>query len=195
MDKGGTVIGIAVYPQLSELLRRKNLSVAELERQIEQRFGLSVNVKTLYRFTSPEPVQRADLEIAGAVAAVLGVSLDDLFHVQATPVNEHGDETSALDPVESRRLADLFDRQSCGLLSAAEQRELETRVDEYGRRLHDVRMREYAEQRGVSVEEARGEMELDLDRSIAWRQDFEADPARRARVQEAHERQRQAATR
>jgi hypothetical protein len=29
--------------------------VAELERQIEQRFGLSVNVKTLYRFTSPSP--------------------------------------------------------------------------------------------------------------------------------------------
>jgi len=188
-------MSITVYPRLSQLLRSKNLSVAELERQIEQRFGLSVNVKTLYRFTSPEPVQRADLEIAGAVAAVLEVSLDDLFHVQATPLHEQREETGALDPIQSRRLADLFDRQSRGVVLAAEQRELEVLVEEYGRRLHDVRVREYAEQRDVSVEEAHGKMAADLDQSIAWWQEFEADPARRVIVQEAHKRQRQAAKR
>jgi transcriptional regulator with XRE-family HTH domain len=187
-------MSIAVYPRLSELLRNKNLSVAELERRIERRFGLTVNVKTLYRFTSPEPVQRADLEIAGAVAAVLGVTLDDLFDVQATPVDDHREETSVLDPAESRLLAELFDEQSRGVLSADVQRELEALVKEYGRRLHEMRVREYAKQRGVSVEEARSKMAADLDQSIAWWQEFEADPAHRAAIRE-EERHRQATKR
>jgi uncharacterized protein len=187
-------MSIAVYPRLSELLRTKNLSVAELERQVEQRFGLSVNLKTLYRFTSSEPVQRADLEIAGAVAAVLGVGLGDLFDIQATPVDKHREETSVLDPAESRRLADLFDRHSRGVLSADEQRELEALVDEYGRRLHEMRVREYAKQRNISVEEARSEMAANLDQSITWWQEFEADLASRpAAVQEAKEREMQRA--
>lgn len=161
-------MSIAVYPRLSELLRTRNLSVAELERQIEQRFGLSVNLKTLYRFTSHEPVHRADLEIAGAVAAVLGVGLGDLFDVRAIPVDDHLEETSVFIPAESRRLAGLFDQQSRGVLSTDEQRELEALMAEYGRRLHDMRVQEYAKQRDISVEEASSEMAADLDRSIAW---------------------------
>ena len=188
-------MSIAVYPRLNQLLRDKQLSVAELERRIEQRFGFSVNVKTLYRFTSSERVQRADLEIAGAVASVLGVGLGDLFDVQATPVDEHGEETSVLDSAESRRLADLFDRQSRGILSPGEQRELEDLVGEYGRCLHEVRVREYARQRDISLEEAGSDMAQDLDRSIAWWQGFEADPARRDAIHEARERQRQATRR
>ena len=84
-------MAVAVYPRLSELLRARNLSVAELERQIKRRFGLSVDPKTLYRLTYAEPVQRADLEIAGAAAAVLGVGLDDLFEVRVdgNTVREH----------------------------------------------------------------------------------------------------------
>ena len=66
-------MGVAVYPRLSELLRANQLTVAELERQIEQRFGLEVDPKTLYRLSHTDPVQRADLQIAGAAAAILGV--------------------------------------------------------------------------------------------------------------------------
>ena len=188
-------MAIAVYPRLSELLRDKQLSVAELERLIEQRFGLSVNLKTLYRFTSSEPVQRADLEIAGAVAAVLGVGLGDLFDVRATPVDEDAREASVLDSAESRRLADLFDRQSRGILPAHEQGELEDLVGEYSRRLHEVRIREYARQRDISVEQARSEMQRDLDQSVAWWQEFQADPAGRTAVRKAEEHHRQATQR
>jgi Cro/C1-type HTH DNA-binding domain len=181
-------MSIAVYPRLSELLRDKQLSVAELERLIKQRFGLTVNPKTLYRFTSSDPVQRADLEIAGAVAAVLGVSLSDLFDIQATPVSQDSEEESVLDSAESRRLAGLFDRQSRGVLQGYEQRELEDLVREYGRRLHEVRVREYAQQRGISLEEAGSEMDRILDQSIAWWQTPEAEIARRDAVQEAKDR-------
>src|SRR4051794_35567077 len=40
-------MSVAVYPRLNQLLRAKNLTVAELERQIKQRFGVAVDPKTL----------------------------------------------------------------------------------------------------------------------------------------------------
>src|SRR5919201_1028566 len=148
-------MGVVVYPQLGTLLHAHGLSVAELERRIEQRFGLREDPKTLYRLASAEPVQRADLEIAGAAAAVLGVELGELFDVHAVPVDDR--EGIELDPVQSRRLADLFDRQAAGALSAQEQAQLELLVGEYSRRLHERRIRELARQRGISVEQARRE--------------------------------------
>lgn len=175
-------MAVEVYPRLHELLRARNLSVAELERQIEQRFGLSVDPKTLYRLTYAEPVQRADLEIAGAAAAVLGVGLDDLFEVRATPVDEGEKARSDLGPQESRRLAELFDRQARGDLSTAEQAELEALVAEYGRRLHERRIRELAERRGIPIERARREAAAQLEEALAWWRVFEADPERRRRV-------------
>jgi hypothetical protein len=173
-------LSVAVYPRLNELLRLHELTVAELERRIARRFGLSVDPKTLYRLASTEPVQRADLEIAGAVAAVLGVGLDDLFDVHAVPVA--GEEAAAgdLDPGQSRRLAELFDRQAHGTLADSERQELEALVAEYGRRLHERSLHELAQRRGVSVEEARREAESQLEDALAWWRAFEADPRRRA---------------
>jgi hypothetical protein len=170
---------VAVYPRLNHLLHTMNMSVAELERLIERRFGRSVNVKTLYRLTSTRPVQRADLEIAGAVATVLGVTLDDLFEIRTDSTVER-DETTVLDPAESRRLAQLFDRQSHGALGEAERSEIERLVAEYARRLHEVRIREIAQQEGISVESARRAVAADFDEALAWWREFEADPKRRA---------------
>jgi hypothetical protein len=148
-------VGIAVYPRLSELLRAKDLTVAELGRQIEQRFGLSVDPKTLYRLTHVDAVQQSDLEIAGAVAAVLEIDLGDLFDVRALPVNVGGQGTEAeLGPEQSRRLAELFDRHARDSLTAAERQELEGLVSDNGRRLHEQRLREIAEQRSIGVERA-----------------------------------------
>jgi transcriptional regulator with XRE-family HTH domain len=175
-------MAVAVYPRLDELLRARKLSVAELERQIERRFGLAVDPKTLYRLTSAEPVQRADLEIAGAAAAVLGVGLDDLFEVRATPIDEAEVARTDLSPDESRRLAELFDRQARGALSTAEQAELEALVADYGRRLHERRLRELAERRGVPVEQARREVAAHLDEALAWWQAFATDPEGRRLV-------------
>ncbi len=36
-------MGVAVYPRLGELLRESDLTVADLERQIERFFGLHVD--------------------------------------------------------------------------------------------------------------------------------------------------------
>lgn len=184
---------MAVYPRLDELLRTNDLSVAELERRIEQRFGLSVDPKTLYRLASAEPVRRADLEIVGAVAALLGVGLGDLFDVHAVPVEEH-DESEAIDlsVAESQRLSALFDRQAQGKLSKGERQELETLVSEYGRRLHERRLVEIAAQRGISVEEARREVGHEFEQAQSWWHDFEANPARRAAIAtQARRRRRQ----
>jgi hypothetical protein len=154
--------------------------VAELEREIKRRFGLSVDVKTLYRLASSGPVQRADLGIAAAAAAVLGVGLGELFDVQAVPIEDGAD---ALDPEfrpeQSRRLAALFDFQSQRELTMAEQEELDALVSDYGQRLHERRLREIAVGRGISVEEARGEAAADLNQAVRWWQSFETDPSRR----------------
>jgi transposase len=175
-------MAVAVYPRLNELLRARILSVAELERQIKQRFGLLVDPKTLYRLTHAEPVQRADLDIAGAAAAVLGVGLDDLVDVRTTPVDEDEEARTDLGPEESQRLAELFDRQARGALSTAEQEELEALVAEYGRRLHERRVRDLAEQRGIPVEQARREATAQLDEALAWWRAFESDAERRRAI-------------
>ena len=71
-------MSVVVYPRLAELLKERNLTVAELERQIKERFGLAVNPKTLYRLTQAAPVQRAEQEIAqGEGKEHVGVEDDD----------------------------------------------------------------------------------------------------------------------
>jgi hypothetical protein len=170
-------MSVEVYLRLSELLREKNLCVAELERQIEQRFRLSVDPKTLYRLTYDEPIQRADLQIVGAADAEHGVGLGDLFHVEAFPVDTSDEaQIRDLDPMKSQRLANLFTRQACGSLLDAEQTELESLMAEYGRQLHERRLREIAQQRGISVGQARDEATTQFDDARAWWRDFEACP-------------------
>lgn len=81
-----SAVGVAVYPRLGELLRASNLTVAELERQIEEQYGLAVDPEALHQLADGDPVQRADLEVAGAAAMILGVGLDELFTVEAAPI-------------------------------------------------------------------------------------------------------------
>lgn len=106
-------MGVAVYPRLDELLRSGHLTVAELARRIEKRFGLRVDPKTLYRLASMEAIQRPDLVVAGAAAAVPGVGLGDLFDVRVTPVEDDGVlDAQALATHESQGLVELLDLQS-----------------------------------------------------------------------------------
>lgn len=113
-----------------------------------------MNAKTLYRLTRPEPIQRADLEVALATAAILGVALDDLFTLRALP--DDGDAAApVLDPAASRRLADLFERQATRALTAAERGELDRLVGEYSRLARDRELRRHAAERGLTFEQAR----------------------------------------
>ena len=176
-------MGIAVYPRLDELLRERGLTVAELERRIERQFGMRVDPKTLYRLTHTDPVQRADLEIAGAVATILGVGLDDIFDVLATPTRGlPGEEAPLLLPEQSRRMSELFDRQDHVGLTPAEQAELDGLVDENSRRIHEIHIREIAQLRGVSVEQAERDVARELADALNWWAKFEADPENRRRA-------------
>jgi hypothetical protein len=139
-------------------------------------------------------VRRADLEIAGAVASVLGVGLGDLFDVHAVAVGALGEEPDVLGPATARRLAELFDISSRGELSADERRQLETLVREYGLQLHEMRVQEYARQQHLSPDEARREVASSLERSVAWWEEFEADPDQRAVIVRDAKRRRQPAS-
>jgi len=181
-------MGVAVYPRLGELLHERRLTVDELGQQIEARFGMTVDPKVLQRLTHASPVQRADLQVAGATAAVLGVGLDQLFTVEATPVNLEEPE-SLLSAEQDRRMTELFDRRDRAGLTDAEQAELENLVDQWGHNLHERNVRELAAKRGVSVEEMQRELDADLAKALEWWRAIEADPKqRRALVAEARRR-------
>jgi len=170
-------MSVTVYPRLGQLLRERHLTVAELERQIEARFGLSVNPKTLYRLTQAAPVQRADLEIAGATAAILGVDLGDLFVVETVSTVPGAAAGARLfDLEDNRRMTALLDRQEHHPLSEAEWTELERLVATYGQFLHERRLRELAAKRGGPLAQVRRETEEQLDGARAWWRAFEAAP-------------------
>jgi hypothetical protein len=122
------------------------MTVAEIERHLKQRHNLDVNIKTLYRLTRAAPIQRADLEIAGAVATILGVGLDDLFSVEAVAVDEQSEaDLQVLGLADSRRMAELVARQAQRLLTEQEWAELEELVARYGQLLHAHRLRARAQ--------------------------------------------------
>jgi len=173
-------MGVAVYPRLGELLHERRLTVDELGQQIEARFGMTVDPKVLQRLTHASPIQRADLQVAGATAAVLGVGLDQLFTVEATPVNAGLEEPeSLLSAEQDRRMTELFDRQDRAGLTDAEQAELENLVDQWGHNLHERNVRELAAKRGATVEEVQRELDADLAKALEWWRAVEADPKQR----------------
>ncbi len=176
-------MGVVIYPRLGEALEAKSVTVLELRRRIKERFGLTVSAQSLYGLALDEPVGRVDLKVIAAAAAALDVTLNDLLTVETSP-NGIGTATEGpvLGPRESRRLAELFDRQGCARLSESEEAELKSLVDLYGRLLHERQMRELAENRGVPVEQAHREADAALDAAQAWWRAFESDPANRQAV-------------
>ena len=133
-------MAVAVFGQLDDLLRQRNLTVADLKRQIEEQYGLDVDAAALERLAGHETLHHIDLKVVGAAASVLEVSLDDLLLVVALPAGLILPQTepSFLTPEESRRLTELFDRQDEGTITDAEQRELESLVyDVYGYLIQD----------------------------------------------------------
>ncbi len=176
-------MSVVVYPRLGQLLEQRKLSVAELERQIETRFGLRVNVKSLYRLTQAAPVQRADLEIAGATAAILGVGLDDLFTVETVAQDDEA-QHPILGPAESQRMADLIAWQGQRSLTDEEWSELEGLVGRYGQLLHERRVAALARERGLPIEQVRREIAAQLAEARAWWEAFAHDPERETIIAE-----------
>ncbi len=186
-------MGVMIYPRLGEVLEEKHLTVSELRRRIKERFGLTVSPRTLYglALALAGPAGRVDLKIVGAAAAALDVTLNDLLVVETSPNGIDADAgQDVLGPGESRRLAELFDRQDRSDFDESEKAELRELVDLYGRLLHEQRMHEIAAERGAPVEQVRPEVEAELDAARAWWDTFESDPAHRQAVIDQVERRR-----
>jgi hypothetical protein len=175
-QEGQESVAVTVYSRLSELLLDKNLTVADLERQVGEQFGLEADRRALQRLTYPEPVERVDLSLVGAVASVLGVPLGDLFELEIVPAGgPDGSEIGDLAPDQSRQLAALLDQRARQGLSNGEQRQLEELVAEYGRRLHERLLHDRARLRGRSVDAVREEAAAELGRALQWWRTVEHD--------------------
>ena len=184
-------MSVMVYSRLGDLLRARNLTVRDLQHRIAARFGWTVDERTLDRLAQAERVRRPDLELAAAAAEALDVSLNDVFAVETTPVDELAAEDDVLDP-EQNRLQTLFDLQDRRPLSEDEQAEMGALVAEYGHRVYDQGVRRLATERGLPVEQVRAEVTADLERMMAWRRELEADPARWEALIAASQEQRRA---
>jgi transcriptional regulator with XRE-family HTH domain len=178
-------MGVTVYSRLGELLRARNLTVAELQDRIAARFGLAVDARTLDRLARSDRVRRPDLEVAAAVASVLDIGLDDIFAVDAVPVGAK-DTTDSYDPAEgddiltpeqSRRLSQLFDLRDRRPLTEEEQVELNALVAAWGRAVNERGIHELAARRGVPVEQMRAEVLADVERALSWWREVQANQA------------------
>ncbi len=172
-------MSVTVYSRLGSLLRAHNLTGTELTEKISDTFGLSVDHGILDKLTQATPIREVDIEVAVASAMILGVGLDDLFEVQALSKGDDArPQEDVLGPEHNRRLEGLYTIQGYRSLTEDEQAELGELVAEYGRLLHERRLHELAERRGLPVEQVRQDIAEQLDEAIAWWQDLQADPGR-----------------
>ena len=179
-------MGVVVYPRLGDVLTAKDMTVADLKRAIEGRYGMRVSLVTLYELAlAPERLHHVNIEAAAAAASVLDVTLDDLFVVEMSPNGANADTNGRiLTRAESRRLEELLDRQGRTALSPAEQNELDHLIAMYGERLHERSVRDMAHARGVPVEQVRREAEVAVTEALDWLRAFESDPRNRQAVAE-----------
>lgn len=116
---------LQAYSRLKQVLHRRNLTIPELLRRMEQR-GLHVSPKSLYRLNNThEPLQRLDLRVAGAICQVCDVSLSELVDFESDT-----GALSQLPAAKQDRLDNLMARNNNGELTMAEQRELQDLVAE-----------------------------------------------------------------
>lgn len=172
---------VAVYGQLGRLLRERSLTVDDLARESEERFGLTADPLELQRLAASDALGTIDLTLLGAVADILGTELGELVVVEATPLSPAATPPmSLLTEQQDQRLRELLDLQGERDLKEEEQRELEVLVyEEYGRRSSDYFRRQEAQRRGVSLEQVQreeGERVADAMKYLAW---LDADPRRR----------------
>lgn len=112
------------YSRLRTVLAGRNLTVFQLHRQLDST-GLPVNIKSLYRLTADEPLQKVDLRVAGAVCQACGIEIGDLITFQKPRAQLH-----RLDPKIQARLDELMEKSNEGQLTAREKKEFAALADE-----------------------------------------------------------------
>jgi hypothetical protein len=124
------------YSQLKQLLGKRQMSVPELRRRIEQ-IGMAVNLKSLYRLSkTDEPLEKLDLRVAGIICEICRVPLSELivFETKKTRIER-------FPAGKQRRLEVLMTKNNMGRLSASEREELQGLVNEAEElTLHNARL-------------------------------------------------------
>lgn len=105
------------YSRLRLILAEKNLSVFQLHRELNES-GVPVNIKSLYRLTSDDPLQKMDLRIAAAICQACDAELGELISFEKPAA-----QLQHLPEKDQARLDDLMAANNEGKLSAAERRE------------------------------------------------------------------------
>jgi hypothetical protein len=115
---------LEVYSQLASLLNNRRVAVPELKRQM-QRLGLPVNIKSLYRLTSAEPLQKIDLRIVSAICRTCKVGISEVIDFTPPKLT-----MQQLDSSAQKRLNELMSKNTEGSLTAAERGEFENLAKE-----------------------------------------------------------------
>lgn len=194
-------MSIEVYPQLGALLAERSLTEEDLARQIRAQFGLRVSVAMVTQLAQQGSLHAANVEVAVAAAQVLGIGLDDLFlsvaHPVATDEKRTPYEETATTPSRpsaddnqpvyfkgytQEEIASLLDDRTYGYPGIDNQEHVDSLIDEYGRALYDRHLEAYADEREITVEQARAEVTASFAEFVEWQRAFEAEPGRQKRV-------------
>jgi len=169
-------MSVMVYPLLGELLRDRAMTAPDLVQEIARQYGLTVGRDALERLMQPAPIRGADMEIAGAVAKILGIGLDDLFDVRAVRDADDDEGGQVLSRSEERHIALLLDRQDEGTITVAEQEELDALIAAQAQRASETWLRAIAAERGRGVEDVRVEIQGEVQRTLEVWHDLRDDP-------------------
>jgi hypothetical protein len=111
--------GIRAYSRLATILSSRNIAVPELRRQLSK-LGVPVNIKSLYRLASPEPIQKIDLRIVGAICRTYHVGIQEVIDFAKPKLT-----LQRLDAPEQKRLDELMSKNNEGELTTTELHEFE----------------------------------------------------------------------
>ena len=137
---------LETYSRLSQLLRTRGWTVADLARHLEAN-AVHVDRKTLYRLAGSSSLGKTDLTIVRLICDILGVGLDDFFRFAAPLPNGESDEYWELSEERVRRLNELGRKNNDGALEPGERQELADLVAEYETlALHNAQVRLWREE-------------------------------------------------
>ena len=99
------------------------MSVLALHKRLQEK-GVSVNLKSLYRLASSQPLQKFDARIVKPICFVLSIDLSELISLEKPELS-----LLKLDPVTQARITNLLDKNNKGTIAKRERTELERLVE------------------------------------------------------------------
>jgi len=109
----------SAYSRLNFLLAKMNWTVFQLHRNLAAS-GVAVNIKSLYRLASDEPLEKIDLRIAAAICKICGATFADLITLEKPRAR-----LQQMDAKTQSRLNALMELNNDGKLTARQKREFE----------------------------------------------------------------------